>query len=459
MKIRILHTNDIHSRFENFSKIVSKIKELRNENTIILDGGDFNDFMRLELQGTKGEAGCKLLDLANYDGIVVGNNEGFQGEEILEVMAKTNLVPFLSTNLYKNNTNEIEGLKRSIILERGGLRFLIIGATPPLNEFFSLHNMYASNPIEEIRREIKNNNGKYDICILLSHLGIKEDRVIAETIEDIHIIIGGHSHTLMKKVELINNTLIHQSGNYGNYLGILDIDIENKAIKDFQGENIDITNIIEDEEIINQLKIEKDIALQNLSEPLYEVDVDIWHDVIEENPITNLLADGLRDAISCDLSIINSGIVNGGVRKGEVSDKKLLEISPSPLNPTYMEISGKDIKEALRISLQSEICLQDGRGPGFRGRYLGRLHVSGAIIEHDGRDILRVALETGELEDEKIYRVSTSDYLQRGTGYSSLANNKNEKYNQEYTRDTLREYLNKGEFVKNCFTNRWIRIK
>lgn len=100
MKIRILHTNDVHSRFENFSKISSKIKELKNENTLILDVGDFNDFMRLELQGTGGIAGCSLLNLAGYDAIAVGNNESFSGVNILENMTTSGLIAFLSCNLW-----------------------------------------------------------------------------------------------------------------------------------------------------------------------------------------------------------------------------------------------------------------------------------------------------------------------------------------------------------------------
>lgn len=459
MNIRILHTNDIHSRFESFAKIVSKIKELRNENTLILDAGDFNDFMRVELQGTMGRAGCSLLSMGGYDAITVGNNEAFQGVEPLETMTSSKFTPFLSCNLYKKDMSFINGLKRSIIIERGGIKFLIIGTTPQYNEFFSLLNMHASDPTEEIEKELKENQGKYDVCILLSHCGITYDLSLGEKVKGIDITIGGHSHTLMENAKEINETIIHQSGSYGEHLGVLDIEIKDGKIVNFSGENIKVENLSFDSEIIEEISKQKEIAVEVLSQPLYKLHCDMWHDVVEENPITNLLADALRDVISCDLSIINSGIISGGIRKGEVSNKKLLEISPSPLNPTYMEIQGKYIKEALKLSLQSDICLQDGKGAGFRGRYLGRLHVSSNItIEHDGKNILRVKLKNGEIEDEKIYKVATSDYLQRGTGYSSLSNNKNEKYNPEYTRDLLRSYLSREEFIEKCFVERWIRV-
>ncbi|NLZ82502.1 MAG: hypothetical protein GX915_02425 [Clostridiales bacterium] len=48
MRLTILHTNDIHSNFENFSKIVTKINELMDGNTLLLDAGDFADFKRIE---------------------------------------------------------------------------------------------------------------------------------------------------------------------------------------------------------------------------------------------------------------------------------------------------------------------------------------------------------------------------------------------------------------------------
>lgn len=459
MKIRILHTNDVHSRFENFAKIVTKIKELKNENTIILDAGDFNDFMRLELQGTNGIAGCSLLNLAGYDAITVGNNEGFEGLDTLETMTTSIFVPFVSCNLYRNDMSHIRGLKRSIIINRGGLRFLIIGTSPQYNEFFSLLNMHATDCIEEIKKELEENRNKYDISILLSHSGMREDTEFAQNIDGVDIIIGGHSHLLMEEAEMINRTIIHQSGGYGEHLGVLDIEVVDGKIVSFKGESIKIEPISMDKEIADELLRQKEIAIEALSKPLYEVDCHIWHDVVEENPITNLLADALKEVVPCDFSIINSGIISGGIRKGEVSNKKLLEISPSPLNPTYMEIKGKYIKEALELSLQADVCLQDGRGSGFRGKYLGKLHVSNnVVIEHNRKNILRVMIDGEELEEEKTYRIATSDYLQRGTGYPSLAVNCNERYNPEYTRDTLREYLNKREFVERCFIDRWKRI-
>ena len=56
----------------------------------------------------------------------------------------------------------------------------------------------------------------------------------------------------------------------------------------------------------------------------------------------------------------------------------------------FFEIQGKHLREAFQSSLDSDVCFMDGSGPGFRGKYLGRIHVSKALIEHDGRKVKEI---------------------------------------------------------------------
>ena len=255
---------------------------------------------------------------------------------------------------------------------------------------------------------------------------------------------------------LIKNTIMHMSGCYGENLGLLEFDY-NGSLSNINGININVKDVEMDTNILSLIKKNRKIANDILGAPLYSINRDMWHDVVEENPITNLLADAIRDLLKCDIGLINSGIMNSGIRKGEVSFKKLIEICPSPLNPTYMEIQGRYIREALEESLDSEVCYKDGAGSGFRGKFLGKLHISGAIIEHDNSRINRIIINGEELDEEKYYSVATSDYLQRGTGYKTLENNINVRYNPEYLRITLRDYLNKEDFLNNSYIDRWIK--
>lgn len=456
MRLTILHTNDIHSNYENFSKIVTQIEEIKDNNTIVLDAGDFADFKRLELQGTDGLAAMELLEHAGYDALAIGNNETHPGIDILRYMAASTKVPILNCNLLNIDHTSIEDVRKSIIIYKGGLRILILAAAPDLGPFTELLGFSIKDYLESIQSEINANKDNYDVCILLSHLGMDKDKEIAAKVEGLNIIIGGHFHILMERPEIENEKIIFTSGAFGEHLGKLVVEINNRTVELIEGSNIDVRSCDESREIQDIIKKNKVKAIDKLSEPILRIERDLWHDVVEENPITNLLADALRDIFQCDMGIINSGVLHGGIRKGNVSRKKMLELCPSPLNPTSFEIQGKDLWEALQNSLDTDFCYSDGKGPGFRGKYLGSLHVSNAVIEHNGRTIQNISINGEKLIADKWYTVASSDYLQRGTGYKTLANNKNESYKKEYLQYILQEYLEKEEYLEKAFVDRWI---
>ncbi|MEK4523809.1 5'-nucleotidase C-terminal domain-containing protein [Psychrobacillus sp. FSL W7-1457] len=456
-RLKILHTNDIHSQFDNYKKIVSLIREHRDENTIVLDGGDFADFKSIELQGTRGIAALELLEAGGYDAITIGNNEMFNGVDTLEHMASNSSVPFISNNLVKKDGTTINGVHKSIILEKNGLRLLITGSSPDMSVFNDGLGIHMHDYTNAIREEIQRNKGKYDVCILLSHVGTFADEPLANEIKEIDIIISAHDHKLFTEAKLINNTIMNSAGNYGEYLGIVEIEVTSGKVNLIHSQTISTKEIQEDPQVISVLKVNKKKAVNVLSQPLYTLGNPLWHDVVEENPISNLIADGLKDMLKADIGLINSGICNAGIFH-EMSRKKLIEICPSPLNPTLFEIQGKHIQEALQSSLDAQVCLAEGRGPGFRGRFVGRLHVSGLKIEHDGKHIKTIYLNEIPIEDEKWYLVASSDYLQRGSGYPSLAINRNETYWAEEIKDIIQIYGEKPEFIKSAYQNRWMEV-
>ncbi|MFZ3589443.1 bifunctional metallophosphatase/5'-nucleotidase [Bacillus sp. DJP31] len=456
MKLKIIHTNDLHSNFENFSKAASLIKENKDENTILLDAGDFADFKSIELQGTKGIAAIELLESVGYDALTIGNNEMFNGVDTLEHMASNSSFPFISNNLLKKDKTNINGVVASTIIEKNGLRILITGSSPDMGDFCEGLGIHITSYKEAISSEINSNQGNYDICILLSHIGTVADEELSIEIDGLDIIISAHDHKLYPEAKVVNGTIMNSAGNYGEHIGILELEVTDGKIDLLHSTTLSTKDSEIDNEILSILRTNKEKAVEVLSRPLYNLQQPLWHDVIEENPITNLIADGLMDMLNCDIGLINSGIVNSGAFT-YLSNKKLIEICPSPLNPTSFEIQGKHIKTALEQSLDPQICLADGRGSGFRGKFIGRLHVSGVIIIHDGSRVIEIVIGEKPLEDEKWYTVASSDYLQRGSGYQSLANNRNERYLAEEIRDVIRLYANDPVFIEQALSNRWRR--
>ncbi|MCA0149288.1 5'-nucleotidase C-terminal domain-containing protein [Rossellomorea vietnamensis] len=454
MKLKILHTNDVHSHFETFGRAATLIKEYKDENTIVLDGGDFADFKSIELQGTKGMAAIELLRSVGYDALTIGNNEMFNGFDTLEHMAGNSPIPFISNNLYRKDKAPIRGVKSSVILEKNGLRIFITGASPDLQGFNDGLGVHITDYKNAIKEELVRHRGTYDVCILLNHVGTEADEELANELDDVDIILSAHDHQLYARAKSVNGTVLNSAGCYGEYVGLIEVDVTNERVELIRGETISTQPFAPDQEVIDILKRNKEKAIEVLSRPLYTLDRPLWHDVMEENPMTNLIADGLQDMLKCDFGLINSGIVNAGALQN-ISHKKLIEICPSPLNPTSFEIQGRHIRKAIEDSLDAQVCLADGRGPGFRGKFVGRLHVSGAEIIHEGRRISEILIAGAPLEDEKWYTVASSDYLHRGSGYESLGHGRNEKYLPEEIRDVIRIYAEHAEFIEKAQVNRW----
>ena len=55
--------------------------------------------------------------------------------------------------------------------------------------------------------------------VCLSHSGFSADCVLAEQVPEINLILGGHSHTILKEPQLVRSTIILQTGSHGRFVG------------------------------------------------------------------------------------------------------------------------------------------------------------------------------------------------------------------------------------------------
>jgi len=460
--ITIYHTNDIHSNIERFASIVTYLKAHKHENDLLLDAGDFCDFKSTMINGTQGRAGKALLGQAGYDALCIGNNEGFSGIEAVEAMGEDN-VALLSVNLTKLDGTSLKNIQKSVIVEKSGYRFLIVGVSPyyglesagKYNVFFNMENLHVHDPIPLIQTEMETKKGLYDFVILLSHQGDHTDTRIANAIDGIDLIVGGHSHTIMNGPRRVGNTYIHQVGEYGNLIGKLELHIENSKIINVIGEAIPNT-FEEDEDILGCIKTQTEIAISNLSRKLYAIEM-LNHSMSQESELANFICDALRKEHPCDFALINQGIVNHAIG-GDISKMKLLETSPSPLNPTLIKVKGENLMEALHLSFQTDHIHQSGRGPGFRGTCIGALAFSSNV--KITQNPISITIDGKPLDLNHEYTVMTDDYLQRGSGYPSLAYpDQNSHYFSGYIRDLLERNLNDETLIASAKISRFITIE
>lgn len=452
MKLTIYHTNDIHSRFEAFSRCIHTIKRQASLNDLIADCGDFADMRSPLVSATQGKVCCDLLKDV-YDIFCIGNNEIDNGYDTIQYYGESEKCVCINLTSDQGR-NSIPHLSASKILIKKGIRLLCIGAAPissrkdeeEANVFFHMSNLHSHHPYQLIQDEIKKYQGEYDLCVVLSHRGVTEDQLLAEKISGIDLIIGGHTHTYLHEAMQINNTWILQAGQYGEFVGKAELEIEGNKIVSCHAQLLEVDEE-SDPETDRKIKEHEELAKKIMSETIAIVPK-LEYIPEKECDLMNFICDALRKDYPCDLALMHHGIVSGSL-EGNVSKLTLLKLSESKLNPTRVKLSGKAIKEALLLSFDEERCLSPAKGAGFRGTLIGALAVSSNVKVQ--KLPFHIWINDEEIQDEKIYDVIEDDYLQRSDGYPSLGYlGKDIIYYNGFIRDVIERHLEDEEIYQSC---------
>lgn len=436
MRLNIYHTNDIHADFSFLSRVRAYLSDHREKSDLYFDSGDFLDLKSVLVQADRGRSALELLALCRPEAMAVGNNEIDLGSADLERLAQ---LPMLCANICRNDGTPVPGLKSHVILERCGKRFLVIGLAPyygagmiadRYNLFFEMGNLRTIDPVPAVTQILNENRGKYDFSILLSHSGHLVDRELAKRLPPMDLWLGGHSHTVVAEAGY------SQSGK-GEYLGRVALGIDEGNIRILDSAQIELParRSPSFDARLKESQATADAILSQELPILRELDFDPFR----ESALTNFICDCLHREFGGDLALMHSGIALGPLRR-PVSRKSLIELLPSKLNPTIYTLPGEKLLEAIRRSLDDAHIRQSGQGSGFRGTVLGCLGFSSNVTLH--RDPLAVEIDGKPLDPRKNYTIVTDDYLQRGSGYPSLAVPDGEaKFDKRFIRDLVEEYL------------------
>lgn len=455
-KLIVLHTNDIHSHLEQTPKIAAYMNEVRQKHdpslVLTLDIGDHLDRMRPETEGTVGLANVQIMNATGYEAIVVGNNEGltFVPDEIGSVFEKHAEFSVVGSNITETSTGKYPSwMVPYRLIEKGGLTIGLLGVTASYPDFYDLLGWKVSDPIESVANWASELRSKVDLLIVLSHTGILIDRMIAEQVDGIDLILGGHTHHLLEEPERINGTMICAAGKFGQYVGEIHIEFDPRdhTITGIDAGVVEIEGLQDDPDIVDLLTKSREEAQLTLNVEVARLSSPLENDWYTASPLGNLLADSLRRFTHTELSLVNAGQLLGGLEAGSVTRGKLLEICPSPINPCRIKLRGKQIRKALEESLLDEFIRKPIRGFGFRGQVLGTLCMSGLEGKVDpdappGHKWTSIEVNGIPLQDDQVYSVGTIDMFTFGVGYLSLSQGKDVEYLlPEFLRDLLREEL------------------
>ena len=451
--VYVYHTNDVHSHFEYWPKISYFLCEQRqkheenNETMLLFDIGDFIDRFHPITEATRGKANVDLLNELHYDAVTIGNNEGITlDHKELDTLYENARFPVLVANLFKKDgTRPSWAHPYYIIPISDAFRVGVIGVTAYFAESYELLGWKVTPPFEmlgNIAAEVKK---QADLVILLSHLGINDDETIAQTIPEIDIILGGHTHHLFPEGKRINDTLLCGAGKYGKYIGVVKLEIEEsdhtyKALATV----VDVKSLPDLEKTKRTLSLLEQQSLATLeAEQVAELKEDLPLQWFSPSPFAKLLASALKEWCEAEIGMVNAGVLLEPLYKGVVTKKDLHRICPHPINPCKVQLRGAELKEIiLQANTERMKCLEF-KGFGFRGKVMGQMVYDGVELEtetsKDGSEHIRRIMINGKpLNPDQLYDVATIDMFTIGHFYPQIRRApKKEYYMPEFLRDVL----------------------
>ena len=246
--LTILHVNDTHSHIDpqrsgeykgrgGVIEQAAYIDSVRcadgRKNVLLLHAGDYG-------QGTSyftelhGNIEIDVMNAFGFDVVCLGNHEFDNGIDELARRLKNLKANVVCAN-YDFSKTALDGLVDPyVIVRKAGKKIAVIGLLTDISSVVDgditkfLQYQDPVKVVNDLAGYLKDEKD-CDMVICLSHLGYSEDKELAANIVNVDLIVGGHSHTLLHKKQLVKNpegddVVVVQNWKWGLNIGHLSVD-------------------------------------------------------------------------------------------------------------------------------------------------------------------------------------------------------------------------------------------
>ncbi|MCE1247589.1 MAG: bifunctional metallophosphatase/5'-nucleotidase [Firmicutes bacterium] len=438
VNLTILHTNDVHGNLLPREDIINsdgdknlvgggaalgsvinmerEMAKARGEQVLLLDAGDMA--MGTPISGLfEGKPVIEVMNREGYDAATIGNHDFDWGINALQNMIQDASFTFVAANIKDAQGQPLANVKPFIIKDLPGVKVGIVGlTTPDMKNVTGRDEVKAMNfedPVQTLTATIPEMKKQgAEVIIVLSHMGLEQDRILAQNMKGIDLIVGGHSHNTLAEPIKVGDTLIAQTGFGGKNLGKVSLtwDPEKKSVVAGSGSLIPIdTNSINPDVEINSIVNKYQQKLDSVMDVKLGESTD---DMLQpsdgkETNLGNLITDIMRDVAGTDVAFLNSGCIRTNLSKGEVKYKDIYSVIPFDSKIVTLSMKGQDIMDVIERSLEhteNDKVLQ-----------ISGLNVVYNSTMMPGFKLLQVSTSDGNpIDRSKEYTVATIDFLAKG---------------------------------------------
>jgi 5'-nucleotidase / UDP-sugar diphosphatase len=429
-KFTILHSNDMHGDFlaevqgergeligglALLSGYINKVRQ-EEKNVLFVISGDMVQGSTIDTE----YKGISTIEIMNYlapDVACLGNHEFDYGLPHLLFLERVASFPIVNANLYIKKYNR-RLMRPFHIIKKDGFDILFTGIiTEKVMDSISQDELVGSFiSLEDACQEVGKITNAYkksdiDLTVLLTHIGIESDKELAKMLKPewgVDLIIGGHSHTVLKKPEKVNDILITQAGVGTNQIGRFDImvDDDTNSIIDYQWQLIPINDKLAepDQKLLEYIQSYKDKVDQKYNVIVCKLAEKLTHPKREvETSLGNMIADIFADAAESDVVFLGSGSVRVKEFGPMVTLNDLISCFPYDDSLTRFVISGEQLWKIFSHIMRAEN--RDGEGECYQVNRSVR-----AVYDEGKKRLSELEINGKPVEDSQSFSISLQGY-------------------------------------------------
>jgi 5'-nucleotidase / UDP-sugar diphosphatase len=386
------------------------------ENVIYVIAGDM-------LQGSIIDSefkGISTMSIMNYlapDVVTLGNHEFDYGLPHLLFLEKVANFPIVNANLYIRQFNK-RLMQPYLILPMAGLDILFIGIVTEkvIDTILNDRQVGSFITLEEASQEVGKITNAYkhddiDLTVLLTHIGFDSDCELASLLDPewgVDMIIGGHTHTILKQPAEVNGVLIAQAGEGTKQIGRFDIVVDdntNSIVEfDWQLVLISADNIEPDRDLENYIKTYKDVVDDKYSSIVCKLATQLTHPSrIIETSLGNFFADAMADWGELDVMLLGSGSIRTKSLGPVITLGDFMACFPFTDALTRFTVSGESLWHVFNHWMRPEN--RDGEGECYQVNAGVR-----AIYSDNDRQLLNLWVDDKPVDPDRLYTLGLQGF-------------------------------------------------
>ncbi len=427
LQLHILHTNDVHSELLSYARLVTQMRSLRQKLTdegfdvLCFDLGDHIDLSNPLSYATMGRINANVLNVVGYDGLVYGNNETVTVDHaVWSELAILSQTPMFCSNIAMPDNEWL--VPSGMIFTVSGVKVGVCGVTVEYRNLLETIGVASQDPVSLAFNLCQNlYHAGADVVILLSHLGLHIDEMLVDQGIAADIIIGSHTHQFLTNGIKRKNVWIFQAGKHAKAFGHITMTVG----KDRHLECV--TGCLEytqedtpmDEAVAQVIDTYVPIARDELQKSVAVIPTHLAHSLFGESQMVNLLCDQMKETLEVQVAIVNGGVITAGFRMGPVKRGDLLAVCATPMRAVVIDVTGHQLLQLFSDSLRKDLIASQGIGFGFRGHFVGRLHIAGGEVWIDremseelcDEQVLTMMIAGKPIDLTQTYRIAVCEYV------------------------------------------------